>query len=497
MKTRSCLVVLTLSLILISSLGLGSTPKAEAAVVGHFTDVEGRVDLMKGGHFPANQVKVQDPVEVGDVIRTKSLSRAQVKFVDDTVLTISPESRVGVEEYMYDGSKGQRQASLEVFRGLVHTLVTKIIKVEQPDFLIKTHTGILGIRGSDVYTQPQPTSTHFYMNSGESTVKNRWSEIKGEVHLGPRTFTVVGQGLTPTTPMHFDVEDIAHLKGRLAPQSGKGGAGGTSSGSGGGEGGKGSGQQSSQGGQAASGFTGTGEGSQPTSGSTTLGTGAPNPGFGSITGDPVTGGSVGGRVGGVYVPPNTYTQNTQSLVNTTTVSQVTQPLASTTTDLTYNIPTRTLAGTYTLFAAPNGQTADFTGSLSLTKSVVNYTVQATDPITPGGFNYNNDKTGYSGTVTWTISAGTLTGTSATGQVTGTLTATGTTSGGTTLLLNVPLTATVLPTNKLTNVTMGSISGTVAVITPTVPGNDYNSPGKSQKATDGTATATVTKTPNPK
>jgi len=39
-KTRSCLVVLTLSLILISSLGLASTPKAEAAVVGHFTEVE-------------------------------------------------------------------------------------------------------------------------------------------------------------------------------------------------------------------------------------------------------------------------------------------------------------------------------------------------------------------------------------------------------------------------------------------------------------------------
>ncbi len=337
-KTRSCLVVLTLSLILISSLGLASTPKAEAAVVGHFTEVEGRVDLMKGGNLPANEVKVQDPVEVGDVVRTKSLSRAQVKFVDATVLTISPESRVGVEEYMYDGSKGQRKASLEVFRGLVHTLVTKIIKVEQPDFLIKTHTGILGIRGSDIYTQPHPTSTHYYMNSGEATVKNRWSEVKGEVHLGPRQFTVVGQGLTPTTPMHFDVEDIAHLKSRLAPQSGgKGGAGGsssggTSSGSGKGEGGKGSGQQSSQEGKSSSGTTSSGETGGGGQSSATSGTGLTTStaisvenlsptsttpaSFGSV--DPGSQGSSGPSGSTNPTPPAPTDPGTQNLGGTTT-----------------------------------------------------------------------------------------------------------------------------------------------------------------------------------
>jgi hypothetical protein len=453
MKTRSCLVVLTLSLILISSLGLGSTPKAEAAVVGHFTDVEGRVDLMKGGNPPATPVKVQDPVEVGDVIRTKSLSRAQVKFVDDTVLTISPESRVGVEEYMYDGSKGQRQASLEVFRGLVHTLVTKIIKVEQPDFLIKTHTGILGIRGSDIYTQPHPTSTHYYMNSGESTVKNRWSEVKGEVHLGPRQFTVVGQGLTPTTPMHFDVEDIAHLKSRLAPQSGgKGGAGGTSSGSGGGEGGKGSGQQSSQEGKSSSGTTGTGEGSQttsdstgtggggqtvsgsttlttevsgtqPTSGSTTLGAGAPTPGMGSITGDPVTGGSVGG----VYIPPTTNTQSPVTSPVETPITPPPQPSTFTFTQQYNGSFTAVSTGTSTTYWGSGwGQrTGVYDGYFATNSSTL-----GTSGLTPSvGLN--------SGTVTGAMT-GTVTGFS--GQdLTGTMTYTGTNSYGGTVSFTTAVT----------------------------------------------------------
>ncbi len=345
-KTRSCLVVLTLSLILISSLGLASTPKAEAAVVGHFTEVEGRVDLMKGGNPPATPVKVQDPVEVGDVVRTKSLSRAQVKFVDDTVLTISPESRVGVEEYMYDGSKGQRKASLEVFRGLVHTLVTKIIKVEQPDFLIKTHTGILGIRGSDIYTQPHPTSTHYYMNSGEATVKNRWSEVKGEVHLGPRQFTVVGQGLTPTTPMHFDVEDIAHLKSRLAPQSGgKGGAGGTSSGSGGGEGGK---ATSGTGSTSPAGATGGGgePGAQTSAGLSSYGAG--DPGALPLGGTSGTGGQGSQPPAGLTSPmspanPTFGLQN--AVINVTGALYIPPPSTPITTTITAPAPTTPQAST--------------------------------------------------------------------------------------------------------------------------------------------------------
>jgi hypothetical protein len=78
----------------------------QAAPAGTFIEVEGTVDLLKGGKVPAMPVKVGGAVEVGDVVRTKSQSRAQIKFVDDTILTIAPESGITIEEYMFDGSCG-------------------------------------------------------------------------------------------------------------------------------------------------------------------------------------------------------------------------------------------------------------------------------------------------------------------------------------------------------------------------------------------------------
>ena len=48
------------------------------------------------------RLRLEDGLETGDVIRTKSLSKAQITFIDKSTLTISPESRVAIEAYMVD-----------------------------------------------------------------------------------------------------------------------------------------------------------------------------------------------------------------------------------------------------------------------------------------------------------------------------------------------------------------------------------------------------------
>ena len=88
MKLRRLLIsgwaALALMLILSSVAG--------AEVVGRLTQVDGRVDILKGGKLPAVPLKVDDTVEPGDVIRTKSLSKAQITFIDNSLLTLSQES---------------------------------------------------------------------------------------------------------------------------------------------------------------------------------------------------------------------------------------------------------------------------------------------------------------------------------------------------------------------------------------------------------------------
>ncbi len=137
---------------------------AQATAVGRFVQVEGSVDLMKGGKAPAVPVKVQDEVQQGDAVRTKSQSRAQIRFMDDTVLTLAPESRVAIDEYTYDPGKSQRQATVEVFRGMVHFLVSKILQTEKPDFIMKTHTGVLGCEAPAGTPSSRPCPPTFTMN---------------------------------------------------------------------------------------------------------------------------------------------------------------------------------------------------------------------------------------------------------------------------------------------------------------------------------------------
>jgi len=98
-------------------------------VVGRFTVVEGQVDLLKQGKVPALPARVNDGVEPGDVIRTKSTGRARVKFMDDSLVTLAPESRLAVADFVYEADLGQRRAVLRYFKGVIHTLVPRLLKM--------------------------------------------------------------------------------------------------------------------------------------------------------------------------------------------------------------------------------------------------------------------------------------------------------------------------------------------------------------------------------
>ena len=229
------LILCLWALVLVVPSGVG------AATVGRFIQVEGRVDILKGGKLPLVPAKVQQGVDQGDVVRTKSDGRAQVQFVDETVLTIAPSSRIAIEDYVFDAAKGKRSAVIEIFRGLVYTVVQKIYQVEEPDFVVKTGTAVLGVRGTKWYTQILPSTTDVYTEeAGEVTklqpkvspnagleAKNILPEIVGKVLLKSRQFTRVAEDMAPTVPVNITMDDLKYLQIRLLPEA----TGGTRAGS--------------------------------------------------------------------------------------------------------------------------------------------------------------------------------------------------------------------------------------------------------------------------
>lgn len=139
---------------------------AAALPVGAFIQVEGTVEVLHQGRPPAVPAKVRDGVSKGDQVRTKSQSRAQLRFVDDTVLTVSPGSSILIEDYLYDAPQGYRQAALHLFRGLAYTVVNRIMQTEKPDFVLKTHTAVFGVRGTRFFTLAAVRFSGNYLEQG-------------------------------------------------------------------------------------------------------------------------------------------------------------------------------------------------------------------------------------------------------------------------------------------------------------------------------------------
>lgn len=195
MKGRylGALVALLLVTLLISA-------AAHAAVVGRFSLVEGQVDVLKHGQVPAAAAKTGDGVEPGDVIRTKSKARAQVKFVDDSFVTMSPDSRIAVADFSYNAATGERHAVLRFFKGVMHTLVTRVQQLQQPDFLTETHTAVLGVRGTEKYTVLLPNATGAYLISGLLEARSNNPQIPETVLLNPMEFTLIALGQPPRLP---------------------------------------------------------------------------------------------------------------------------------------------------------------------------------------------------------------------------------------------------------------------------------------------------------
>ncbi len=171
----------------ILALQMGPLTDAQADVVGRLTQVEGRVDILRGGQLPATPVKVDDGVQPGDVLRTKSLSKAQITFIDNSTITMAPESRVAIEAYMFDAAQNKRNAVIELFQGLAHVVVSKVYQSAEPDFVVKTQTAIMGVRGTEFGIRLQPNSSTILNFQGLLQVGNIFPEVG---QLSRRAFKV-------------------------------------------------------------------------------------------------------------------------------------------------------------------------------------------------------------------------------------------------------------------------------------------------------------------
>ena len=127
---------------------------ALAAPVGKFTHVEGQVEVLSPGKA-ARAVKRGDEVQLGETLRTKSQSKAEVTFEDGNILRLAEKTAMEVKEYTVgqDGLSSVLKLTRGKIQSLIKAAASKIFGMgRQSRFEVHTPTAVMGVRGTNFFT---------------------------------------------------------------------------------------------------------------------------------------------------------------------------------------------------------------------------------------------------------------------------------------------------------------------------------------------------------
>ncbi|OIO71339.1 MAG: hypothetical protein AUJ58_00545 [Zetaproteobacteria bacterium CG1_02_55_237] len=175
--------------------------EAWAKVAGHFTLIEGRVDVLVKKGDKTIPVKLGDEVSVGDIVRTKSNSRAQITLVDSSLLNLGESSRMEIRRFVFaGGAEKKRDGMFHLFRGQLRSIVHRDKADTEFNFKVETPTAVAAVRGTDYSSNVRSGSlSYFACKTGQVEVHNRMN-IGAPVLINANQFTQVAVGFAPTPP---------------------------------------------------------------------------------------------------------------------------------------------------------------------------------------------------------------------------------------------------------------------------------------------------------
>lgn len=184
-----------------------------AGVIGSITFLEGVSDIARDNRN-AEFVKEKEPVYINDIIRTKSYSKAEITFLDKSVLRLAPDTSISLEEYRIGGDNRREFSRIKLSRGRIEAVVSK---TGTPDtFLIETPNARGTVKGSDIFCSYLGGKTGVFVAEGAISVFN--SAVPGEkVKVTKDNCVVVPFDKAPGEIRAVRVAEMAYFKSSVGP----------------------------------------------------------------------------------------------------------------------------------------------------------------------------------------------------------------------------------------------------------------------------------------
>ncbi|MFQ5664942.1 MAG: FecR domain-containing protein [Candidatus Binatia bacterium] len=122
-----------------------------ALEVGTVAAVDGTAETLHGGRWAA--ATNGTAIFQGDEIRTGRPGRLRIVFQDDTVLTLSDDSHIVVNEQVFRPTRGSARSVIGLLRGTLNALVSEYYRRPGAAYEVRTATAVAGVRGTDFVVQ--------------------------------------------------------------------------------------------------------------------------------------------------------------------------------------------------------------------------------------------------------------------------------------------------------------------------------------------------------
>ena len=151
--------------------------------------------------------EVNTPVEMRDLIETLK-GRTNIKFVDDTKVSVTEYSKLLIDEFVYNPEKKTGKLSLKAALGTIRYSSGKIAKNSRQNVKIKSPTASVSVRGTDftVNVQEDGASSFLLLPSTDEAGKSYVGSIDVTTLGGTVTLnkayeaTTVTSAIAPPTP---------------------------------------------------------------------------------------------------------------------------------------------------------------------------------------------------------------------------------------------------------------------------------------------------------
>ncbi|MBI4653452.1 MAG: FecR domain-containing protein [Nitrospirae bacterium] len=172
---------------------------AADALVGKLILIDGTVTIKRTGLEKAVAAKEGDDISVTDILQTGKDSRAQIVFTDDSVINMSSEAGLRVNQYVYDSVSNRRKAVVKVLKGKTRFVIHKY-RSRGSGFTVETDKALVTANIADFVVAVLPAETEVAVLDSGVSVKNISFLTVGVIRLSVNQKTIVKEKTPPSQP---------------------------------------------------------------------------------------------------------------------------------------------------------------------------------------------------------------------------------------------------------------------------------------------------------